>query len=111
MNSEAIMARTIEQEMQALEEEERRLAEKREQLAKRARDEAIKSVEKTGLLKLDGKRLEGSYDVGVQETERAEVHASHAKAAPTERPADATPAKPAAAAPIDPRRAIRLERR
>ena len=52
------MARTLEQERQALEEEERRLAEKRELLAKREREEAIKAVEKSGLLKLDGKRLE-----------------------------------------------------
>ena len=68
------MARTIEQEMQALEEEERRLAEKREQLAKRARDEAIKSVEKTGLLKLDGRRLEALTGriktLGIEEVEK-----------------------------------------
>lgn len=52
------MARTLEQERQALEEEERRLSEKRELLAKREREEAIRVVEKAGLLKLDGKRLE-----------------------------------------------------
>ena len=52
------MARTLEQERQALEEEERRLAEKRELLAKREREEAIRAVEKAGLLKLDAKRLE-----------------------------------------------------
>ena len=33
-------------------------AEKRELFAKREREEAIKAVEKSGLLKLDGKRLE-----------------------------------------------------
>ena len=56
-------------------------------------------------------RLEGRYDVGVQETERAEVHASHAKESATARPAAAPSAKPTAATPTDPARAIRLERR
>ena len=60
---------------------------------------------------VSGKLLEGRYDVGVQETERAEVHASHSKAAPSARPGGSIPAKPIAAAPVDPGRAIRLERR
>ena len=61
---------------------------------------------------VSGKLLEGSYDVGVQETERAEVHASHSKAAPSGRPADTTSAKPVSpAVKVDPGRAIRLERR
>ncbi|NEN62571.1 hypothetical protein G3V82_23840, partial [Escherichia coli] len=58
LNSEALMARTLEQERQALEEEERRLAERREQLAKRERDEAIRTIEKAGLLRLPASRLE-----------------------------------------------------
>ena len=61
---------------------------------------------------VSAKLLEGSYDVGVQETERAEVHASHSKAAPSGRPADTPSAKPVSpAVKVDPGRAIRLERR
>lgn len=52
------MARTLEQERQALDEEERRLVERRERLAEREREEAIRMVERAGLLKLDGKRLD-----------------------------------------------------
>ncbi|MDO7836888.1 hypothetical protein Q4610_17720 [Sphingobium sp. HBC34] len=74
MNSEAIMARTIEEEMESLREEERRLASKKAQLVKRARDEAIKSVEKTGLLKLESRRLEALAgrikSLGIEEVEK-----------------------------------------
>lgn len=52
------MARTVEQERQALEQEERELAERRQKLMDREREEAIRTVDKAGLLKLDGKRLE-----------------------------------------------------
>lgn len=68
------MARTVEQERLALEEEERRLAERRKQLVERERDEAIRTIEKTGLLKLDGRRLEEIARrikaLGVEEVER-----------------------------------------
>ncbi|WP_066518934.1 MULTISPECIES: hypothetical protein [Sphingomonadaceae] len=68
------MARTLEQERQALEEEERRLAERREQLAKRERDEAIRTIEKAGLLRLPASRLEALTKrikaLGIEEVER-----------------------------------------
>lgn len=68
------MARTIEEEMESLREEERHLASKKAQLVKRARDEAIKSVEKTGLLKLESKRLEALAgrikSLGIEEVEK-----------------------------------------
>lgn len=68
------MARTIEEEMESLREEERRLASKKAQLVKRARDEAIKSVEKTGLLKLESRRLEALVgrikSLGIEEVEK-----------------------------------------
>ena len=68
------MARTSEQEEQAIEAEERLLAERREKLLKRRRDEAIRTVEKAGLLKLDGKRLDGLAQriraLGIEEVEK-----------------------------------------
>ena len=68
------MARTLEQERQALEEEERRLADKRKLLVKREREEAIKAVDKAGLLKLGSKRLEeltGRIEsLGIEEVEK-----------------------------------------
>lgn len=68
------MARTIEEEMELLREDERRLASKKAQLVKRARDEAIKSVEKTGLLKLESRRLEALAgrikSLGIEEVEK-----------------------------------------
>ncbi len=68
------MARTLEQERQALEEEERRLAERREQLAKREREEAIRTIEKAGLLRLPAPRLEALTKRikarGIEEVER-----------------------------------------
>lgn len=68
------MARTIEEEMESLREEERRLASKKAQPVKRARDEAIKSVEKTGLLKLESRRLEALAgrikSLGIEEVEK-----------------------------------------
>ena len=60
---------------------------------------------------VSGTLLEGSYDVGVHDTERAEVHASHSKAALPARASDTASTRPAAAVHIDPARAIRLERR
>ena len=51
------MARTLEQERSALEEEARRLEDRRRKLEEREREQAITVVEKSGLLKLDVKRL------------------------------------------------------
>lgn len=68
------MARTLEQERQALEEEEKRLGERRKQLAERERDEAIKAVDKAGLLKLNWTRLDGLTKrikaLGIEEVEK-----------------------------------------
>jgi len=57
VNQEAQMARTLEQERAALEEEARKLEERRQRLDEREREQAIQAVEKTGLLKLETKRL------------------------------------------------------
>lgn len=51
------MARTLEQERLALEEDARRLDERRRKLEEKEREQAITMVEKTGLLKLEAKRL------------------------------------------------------
>jgi len=52
------MARNLEQERLAIEEEERRLQERRKKLADREREEALQTLERSGLLKLEIKRLE-----------------------------------------------------
>lgn len=51
------MAKTLEQERQALEEDQRRLEERRRKLEEKEREQAIATIEKSGLLKLDSKRL------------------------------------------------------
>jgi len=51
------MAKTLEQERLALEEEARRLEERRRRLEEKEREQAISTIEKSGLLKLDAKRL------------------------------------------------------
>lgn len=51
------MAKTLEQERQALEEDQRRLEERRRMLEEKERLAAIATIEKSGLLKLDAKRL------------------------------------------------------
>lgn len=51
------MARTLEQERAAIEEDARKLEERRQRLEEKERDAAIQAVDKTGLLKLEGKRL------------------------------------------------------
>ena len=51
------MARTLEQERAALEEEGRKLEERRQRLEEKEREAAIQAIEKTGLLKLETKRL------------------------------------------------------
>ena len=51
------MAKTLEQERQALEEDQRRLEERRRKLEEKEREQASATIEKSGLLKLDPKRL------------------------------------------------------
>ena len=51
------MAKTLEQERLALEEEQRRLEERRKRLEEKEREQAIATIEKSGLLKLEAKRL------------------------------------------------------
>ena len=51
------MAKTLEQERQALEEDQRRLEERRRKLEEKEREQAIATIEKSGLLKLEPKRL------------------------------------------------------
>jgi hypothetical protein len=58
VNEEAFMAKTLEQERAALLEDERRLADRRKQLEERERDEAIKALDKAGLLKLAPERID-----------------------------------------------------
>jgi len=64
---------------------------------------------------VNGKLLEGSYDVGVHESESPEVHASHSAAPPSGQPASkdtgTTAAAAAAAAGAGSARSVRLERR
>ncbi|WP_412549603.1 hypothetical protein [Sphingomonas sanguinis] len=74
MNQEVLMARTIEQERAALAEDERRLTDRRRQLEERERDEAIKALDRAGLLKLDPRRIESLGKrikaLGVDEVEK-----------------------------------------
>ena len=69
-----MMAKTVEQERAALEEEQRRLEERRKRLEERERQEAISAIEKTGLLKLESKRLGGLVErikkLGIEEVEK-----------------------------------------
>ena len=51
------MAKTLEQERAAFEADAQRLEERRRKLEEREREQAISAVEKTGLLKLEIKRL------------------------------------------------------
>lgn len=68
------MAKTLEQERQALEEDARKLESRRKQLEEKEREQAIASVEKHGLLKLDYKRLtklaERIKALGIDEVEK-----------------------------------------
>lgn len=52
------MARTLEQERTALAQEEQRLVERRKLLEAREREEAIKALDKAGLLRLEISRIE-----------------------------------------------------
>ncbi|WP_067105112.1 hypothetical protein [Sphingopyxis granuli] len=51
------MARTLEQERAAIETEARKLEERRRSLADREREQAIQTIEKAGLLKLEPGQL------------------------------------------------------
>lgn len=53
------MALTIEQERQQLEADEARLADRRKKLVERERKERLRSIEQSGLLKVDGAAFEG----------------------------------------------------
>lgn len=52
------MALTIEQERQQLEADEARLADRRKKLVERERKERLRSIEQSGLLKVDGAAFE-----------------------------------------------------
>jgi len=68
------MAKTLEQERLALEEDARRLEERRKRLEEKERELAISTIEKTGLLKLDAKRLTALSDriktLGIEAVEK-----------------------------------------
>lgn len=68
------MAKTLEQERAAFEADAQRLEERRRKLEERERDQAISAVEKTGLLKLEIKRLtaitERVKSLGIDEVEK-----------------------------------------
>ena len=56
------MAKTLEKERLAFEEDARRLEERRKRLEDKEREQAILTVEKAGLLKLEAKRLAALTD-------------------------------------------------
>ena len=56
------MAKTLEQERLAFEEDARRLEERRRRLEEKEREQAILTVERSGLLKLEAKRLAALTD-------------------------------------------------
>ncbi len=68
------MARTLEQERAALEEDARKLEDRKKKLEEREREQAILAVEKSGLLKLETKRLgvliERIRKLGIAEVEK-----------------------------------------
>lgn len=68
------MARTLEQERAAIEEDGRKLDERRQRLEEKEREAAIQAIDKTGLLKLESKRLGGLLarirTLGVEEVEK-----------------------------------------
>ncbi|KKI19789.1 MULTISPECIES: hypothetical protein [Sphingomonadaceae] len=68
------MAKTLEQERAAFEADAQRLEERRRKLEEREREQAISAVEKTGLLKLEIKRLtaivERVKSLGIDEVEK-----------------------------------------
>ncbi|HEX7855026.1 MAG TPA: hypothetical protein VF503_15155 [Sphingobium sp.] len=68
------MAKTLEQERVALEEDARRLEDRRRKLEGKERDQAIAAVEKSGLLKVEAKRLVALADriktLGIEAVEK-----------------------------------------
>ncbi|WP_371424527.1 hypothetical protein [Tardiphaga sp.] len=68
------MAKTLEQERLAFEGDARRLEERRRKLEEKEREQAISTVEKSGLLKLEAKRLssltERIRSLGIEEVEK-----------------------------------------
>ena len=68
------MAKTLEQERLAFEEDARRLEARRRKLEEKEREQAISTVEKSGLLKLEVKRLAGLTErirsLGIEEVEK-----------------------------------------
>ena len=68
------MAKTLEQERAAFEADAQRLEERRRKLEEREREQAISAVEKTGLLKLEIKRLTAIVarvkSLGIDEVEK-----------------------------------------
>lgn len=68
------MPRSLKQERQQLEEEEKRLQERRARLAEAEQKQAMETVAKSGLLKLDPDRLEALMKqvkkLGPEEVER-----------------------------------------
>lgn len=68
------MARTLEQERAALMEDERKLEERRQRLAEKEREAAILAVDKSGLLKVESRRLSSLMtrirSLGIDEVEK-----------------------------------------
>jgi len=68
------MARTLEQERAALEEDARKLEVRRKKLLEKEREQAIATVDKSGLLTLEAKRLGGLIErirkLGIDEVEK-----------------------------------------
>ncbi len=68
------MAKTLEQERLAFEEDARRLEERRKRLEEKEREQAIATIEKSGLLKLETKRLAALTDrikaLGIETVEK-----------------------------------------
>jgi hypothetical protein len=68
------MALSIQQEREQLEAEEQRLADRRKKLNERERNERLKAVEQSGLLKADGPRFESIMGairkLGIEEADK-----------------------------------------
>lgn len=68
------MAKTLEQERLALEEDERKLESRRKLLEEKERQQAIATIERSGLLKLEAKRLAALMDriktLGIEAVEK-----------------------------------------
>ena len=68
------MARSLEQEQRAIDAEAQRLDERRRRLAERQREQAIGALDRAGLFRLPGARLEGLLkrmtSLGLDEVER-----------------------------------------